>query len=260
MRFRSSLRHWAAALFVVLLSFGVFGGAAHAQTIENIAEARWTFGGNPFETESNLVSLEVDPAPSTIDVFRPATGSDTVLDFRSSFCAAPGVAGAASTAAESQLQSLNVEETSQVSAGTSIFFRVSVPQANVSPNSIDELEARLVSSTGDRETIIIYETGEDTGIFVGTIATHRVQPPYVSGDCVLGVVDAGYIHIGVARDGSTDVFISAAIDVVASPFNYVLTARQVPRFPVPASPWSMQLPASLPWSSQRREPRPGPQV
>lgn len=225
MRFRSSFRHWAAVLLLVLLPFGVLGGAAHAQTIDNIAEARWTFGGNPFETKSNLVSLEVELDESSITVFRPAFESGTVINYRSPLCTATNGSPVTSTTTEGEEQASQVEETSQISAGTSFLFRVSAPSANLNSNSMDQLDASLVSSTGDRETITIFETGENTGVFVGTIATRRVPPAFTSGDCLLGVVDQGTIQIGIARRGSADVFISTQIDVAASPFNYVFDSE-----------------------------------
>ena len=225
MRFRSSLRLWAAALLAVLLPFVVLGGAAHAQTIDNIAEARWTFGGNPFETQSNLVSVEVQQDDTAITVFRPVLGSDTVLDYRNSRCTATNGGAGTPSSSDDRQQSTAVEQTSQISAGTSFLFQVSAPSANLDPDVVDQLDATLVSSTGDRETITIFETGENTGIFVGTIATHRVPPAFTSGDCALGVVDQGTIQIGVSRIGSPDIIITAQVDVVASPFNFVFDSE-----------------------------------
>ncbi|EDL49985.1 DUF11 domain-containing protein [Erythrobacter sp. SD-21] len=209
----------------MLLPFVMLGGAAHAQTIDNIAEARWTFGGNPFETQSNLVSVEVQQDDTSITVFRPVLGSDTILSYRNPRCTVTNGGVATPTSSEEVSQSTGVEQTTQISAGTSFLFQVSVPSGNLDPNAVDQLDAALVSSTGDRETITIFETGVNTGIFVGIISTHRAPPAFASGDCVLGVVDQGTIRIGVAHVGSPDIIITAQVDVVASPFNFVFDSE-----------------------------------
>ena len=225
MRFRSSFRHLAAALLAVLLPFVVFGGAADAQTIDNVAEARWTFDGNPFEMQSNLVSVEVQQIDTAITVFRPVSGSGTVLRYQNSRCTTTGGDLATTSSGEVLQQSTGVEQTNRISAGTRFLFQVTAPTANLDPSAVDRLQATLISNTGDRETITIFETGVNTGIFVGTIGTHRAPPAFTSGDCLLGVVDQGTIQIGIARIGNPEIIIAAKIDVFAAPFNFVFDSE-----------------------------------
>ncbi len=222
MRFRPSFRYLAAALIAVLLPIAVSGGAARAQTIDNTANASWMSGGTTYETESNLVSIDVGTSDASITVYRPATGPGEQIDYRPFFCGSPEFGGG--NAADST-RTANVQRTTVISAGNQLFFEITAPIANVNPSAVDELDATLVSSTGDRESITVYETGKNTGIFVGSIVTHRVPPSFVSEDCRLGVVDQGTIQIGVSAIGSTSYLVTAEIDVDAPPFNTVFDSE-----------------------------------
>lgn len=225
MRFRSSCRQLAAALFAVLLPFGAPEGAAHAQTIDNIAEARWMFDGEEYESSSNLVSIQRSSNNASITVYRPASGSDTVLTFRGPLCSSSVANPPSQSNGDDRVQMAPVELTSSVSAGSKFLFEVNAPVGNRDPAAVDELVTTLVSSTGDRETVTIYETGEDTGVFVGTITTHRVPPVYTESDCRLGVADRGSITIGVSPTGSSAIIVTAQIGVFASPFNIVFDSE-----------------------------------
>ena len=88
MRFRSSFRLLAAVLLAVLLPFVVLGGTARAQSIDNVAEARWTFDGTDFQTKSNLYSIKVETNDASIALFRPSLNSGTRIDFSASLCLA----------------------------------------------------------------------------------------------------------------------------------------------------------------------------
>lgn len=222
MRFRPSFRYLAAALLAVLLPIAVLGGAARAQTIDNTANASWVFGGTTYETESNLVSIDVETSDVSITVYRPTTGTGVPLDYRPSLCSSTDFRGGTPAGGT---RTATVQRTTVISAGNELFFEISAPLANLDPTAIDQLDATLVSSTGDRETITIYETGENTGIFVGSIVTHRVPPSFVVADCRLGVIDQGTIQIGVSPSGSTTYIVTAEVDVDAPPFNTVFDSE-----------------------------------
>ena len=222
MRFRPSFRYLAAALLAVLLPIAVCGGAARAQTIDNTANASWVFGGTTYETESNLVSIDVATSDVSIAVFRPAGGGGETLDYRSPLCSSGEFR---TSAVNNEIQTANVQRTTIITAGNQLFFEITAPLADLDPSAIDELEATLVSSTGDRETITIYETGENTGIFVGSILTHRDSSSFVADDCRLGVIDQGTIQIGVSPRASSTYIASAAVEVDAPPFNTVFDSE-----------------------------------
>ena len=222
MRFTSSLHDFAAALLVVLLHFVVLGGVAHAQTITNVARADWTDPHGGRLTLSNPVEFEVTRTPTTIVTFRPSPSSGTVLTFQSPTC---GSQSAPPTGGGSQSTSADVAASTEIRVGQDLFFQVNIPSANTDPNAIDSLMAIIDTSSNDREEITIYETGENTGIFVGHIPTIGIPPAVVHGDCRLSLVDGDTIEIGVTPVGATDVVISTSVNVLADPFGLVFDSE-----------------------------------
>lgn len=89
------MRRVAAALFAVLLPFGVSLEGVHAQssdsdevlrTVTNIAEATWNLNTALQRVESNPVSFDVSPLPPTIQVYRRTTGSGAEITYRAPQC------------------------------------------------------------------------------------------------------------------------------------------------------------------------------
>ena len=185
MRFRPSFRYLAAALLAGLRPIAVFG-AARAQTIDNTANAQLGFRSTGYETESNLVTIDVETSDVFITVYRPTTGTGVPLDYRPALCSSTDFRGGTPAGGT---RTATVQRTTVISAGNELFFEISAPLAKLGPTAIDQLDATLVSSTGDRETITIYETGENTGIFVGSVVTSRLPPSMGVEDCRLGVID-----------------------------------------------------------------------
>lgn len=225
MHFLFSFRLLAAALLVVLLPQVVWGSAAHAQTIENIAEAKWTVGGTAMRVQSNLVSVELAQDEATIRVYRPAPGSSTMISYQESSC--PNSNSPSAESRDPGIRALNasVAQTQRVSAGSIIFFEITAPGANYDPFAIDVLDAMLVSSSGDREKLTVYETAKDTGVFIGSIKTHRVPPQFATLDCRLGIVEGGKIEIRVSPPGGSAIITTTEVDVVASPSNVLFDSE-----------------------------------
>lgn len=212
----------AAALGSVLLPFVVPGDDASAQTITNTAEARWTLQGIDFQMQSNEVEIVVDPNTASIVTYRPDNGG-TTLSYRQPFCASEQVAQ--SSGPPSALANASVNQASIVTAGEDLFFEVNSAAANVDPNAIDSLVATLRASSGDEEQITIYESGEDTGVFVGRIATRRLPPSPTSGDCRLSLDDQQEIEIEITPAGGDTVIVTAEVDVLADPFGIVFDSE-----------------------------------
>ncbi len=228
MRFRSSFRLLAAVLLGVLLPFVVLGGTARAQSIDNIAEARWTFDGENFQTKSNLYSIKVETNNASIALYRPVVKPGIQLDFSASLCLATNSTETSATRADTTStngKSANVEPTSLISAGTALYIQVTAAQANRNPGVIDQVDLAIASSTGDRENITVYETGVDTGVFIGSIETHPTPPAFVSGDCRLGVIDKGIVEIDVSLGAGSVSIISRSVDVIAPSYNTVFDSE-----------------------------------
>ena len=229
MRFRFSFRLLAAALLAALLSVVVSGEAVHAQTIDNIAHTKWVFGGDTYETTSNTVSVDVDRSKPVITVYRPTTGSGTGISYRAPRCDTASIASAkvAQQAGntDAELISAIVETSDKVSPGGSIFFDVLVPVANIDPRVVDSVDVQVISSAGDSERLTIFETGENTGHFIGRILTHHVPPAPSATDCRLGVKDGGTVEIEIHARGSAVIVATATVDVLADPFGVVFDSE-----------------------------------
>lgn len=237
----SLLRRLAAALLVVLLPFGVSEGGAAAQSNEteaeiigsvtNIAKASWELWGNPMEASSNTVTFDVTLPPPTIRAFRAAAQGDVLLDFQAPLCnligrSAQGTNGATtSTTRPLTPRAGAVELTSVVRAGQPLLFEITALGANRDRNERDQLDITITSSTGDRETQTIFETGLSTGVFVGQIDTARMPPAAVVGDCRLSIAEGAGIVISARLPGQETIIVETNVEVLADPFGTVFDSE-----------------------------------
>ncbi|MFU7528124.1 hypothetical protein [Qipengyuania sp. ASV99] len=237
----------AAALSLVLLPFGVSEEGASAQapiqndgavtigTIENTAQASWQVLGRPVQTTSNTVTFNVTLPPPEIRAFRPAPQGTIELNFRAPLCSAggqsiQGAAGGTAAGADGSAIAITpaggmVEQTSTVRAGQTVLFEVTAFAANTDPGEVDQLTITITTSTGDRETETIFETGVDTGVFVGQIDTIRMPPGAVHNDCQLSIADGADISIAAFLPGETSVIVEMQVDVLADPFGVVFDSE-----------------------------------
>lgn len=242
----SSLRRVAAALFAVLLPFGVPQEGASAQandgalvrTISNIAEASWDADGSRRRITSNPVQFDVSstpPPPPAIRVFRrsPAGGSELV--YRPPSCSvSPGPVQRSSGFALAAVQGADdiastttarVEPTDMLRGGEPLFFEVTAVAANRDPAAIDSLTVVLTTIDGDRETMTAFETAPDSGVFAGVIDTVRIPPALVQEDCRLSVGADSRITVA-AMDPETDgILVEAELAVLVDPFGVVFDSE-----------------------------------
>lgn len=234
-----SLRRLAAALSLVLLPFGVLEEGVSAQsgnaetigTITNTAEASWDFGGRRVQATSNTVTFDVRIPPAQIRAFRPTLQGGLELNFQAPLCSVAGQSaqsggnGTANSQISIDPMQGRVEPTSSVRAGQTILFEVTALAANVDLSQVDELSITITTSTGDRETETIFETGPNTGVFVGQIGTVRMPPPVVQGDCRLSIVDGAGISIAASLPNDNTVIVETEVDVLADPFGVVFDSE-----------------------------------
>ena len=239
LRVCSSVKRLAAALGVVLLPFGVLAGSANAQTtddaevlrtITNTAEASWLFEGRERETVSNEVRFDVTLPPPEIRAFRPTPQGGVDLNFRAPLCAAGGQGPAGSGGGGSSPIELTpvegaAEVTSIIRPGQTMLFEITALQANVDPNEVDRMDVTITTSTGDEESLTIFETGNNTGRFVGQIGTARIPPTPASGDCELSINDGATISIEAFLPGDTTVVVETEVQVLADPFGVVFDSE-----------------------------------
>ena len=247
MRVPLSLRGVAAALLAVLLPFAFLQGGAAAQdgvaaglrTITNIAEASWEFDGERRATQSNPVSFTVSPTPPpapTIRVFRRAPQGGTPITYRPPTCTggAGPIQSAGSIAAEGDdgntppptgTATVSVVPTEQLRGGEPLFFQVTAAIANRDPAAIDSLRVVLTSDEGDRETMTIFETAPDSGIFTGVIDTGRMPPPLVIEDCRLSAGNGSLVTVAALEPDGDAVLVQTELAVLVDPFGVVFDSE-----------------------------------
>ncbi len=236
----------AAALIAVLLPLGVPQERVAAQnntppairTITNIAEASWEFDGERRGTQSNPVSFDVSltpPQPPVIRVFRRAPGTGTEITYRPPVCgsgpgtaqSAGGLAGQAS-GPDSTVPATTIARVtpaSQLRGGEALFFEVTAASANLDRTVIDSLTVVLTTAEGDRETMTIYETAADSGIFTGVIDTARMPPPLVTEDCRLSAGNGSQVTVAAMDPATGSVLVQAVIDVLVDPYGVVFDSE-----------------------------------
>ena len=195
---------------------------AAAQTVTNTARASWVVGNEDQTTLSNTVTFDVIRRDYVIDTFRPTAEGDIRIDYIPSLCGGEPV----------HLPSSDLEGTSAVTdhtvsyrAGENIVFRLFNTAANRNPDFADQLRAQITSTSGDRENITIFETGENTDVFVGALPTHRVPPSFAIGDCRLGADDGDQAIIAIFADGGDNALATTRVELVADPQSMVFDSE-----------------------------------
>ncbi|WP_246021511.1 hypothetical protein [Alteraurantiacibacter aquimixticola] len=198
----------------------IFGAVpSRAQTIENIANAEWTVSGMEYSTTSNRVVFDVAMPAATISTYQPVVADGRSTQIVASRCGNQPI----TTASVDPRQILNwsISPTTTIKVGRIVVFEVVAPIANTDPDARDQLTAVLNAPSGDAETLTIYETEVDSGIFIGELPTRRIPPAPVSGDCVLSLAGGETITIDVNSPGSDEVLVSAKVLGLADPYGMV---------------------------------------
>jgi len=207
---------------LLALLFAVPVASAQSQTINNIAAAQWTQGGSSRSTSSNTVTLNLAPPAVTIDTFVPSSGGQA-HNFTAPTCGGntlnlPGGLGTSNPTA-------TLTPTTSYRIGDLLFFQVTAPSANLNPAAVDSLTATLTTTSGDSEVLTIFETGVNTGIFLGAIKTAGMPPAPTQGDCQLSTVGGSQISIAVSGGSSGSTIATAQVNVLADPFGLVFDSE-----------------------------------
>ncbi|MBO9623855.1 MAG: DUF11 domain-containing protein [Sphingomonas sp.] len=195
--------------------------AAQAQTITNVAGARWSEGGRAAEAQSNGVTLTVSPSPVTIGTYQRSDNEGSPVDYTPSRCA--GQQHAAANDPQPTL-SVPLAHTTTVVAGTTLYFSLSAPAANLHPDAIDQVVAKVRTSRGDVETVTIFETAENSGVFLGALPTRAVPAVPVSGDCALTVGADDRVTVEILGT-SGGVIASAEVTALVDPYGMVFDSE-----------------------------------
>jgi len=219
----------ALATLLAALAPARAGGLVVPQhhTISNVATIEWGGEGERQQLSSNRVDIAVgrNSVPLALTVYRFGTGTEAgTVALPAPQCTATDGLRAASLGAAWQGESLapaSIVPTEKVHPGDPLLFVVDDPGSNRDPSRAETIEAAILSSSGDRETLTIYETGPDTGRFAGFLQTVRSPPPGVPGDCRLGVEPGDRILVESLGPDHKDATASASLDVLGDPLGFV---------------------------------------
>ena len=209
-------------LITALTALLIGTSAANAQTITNVAAAQWSVGGSNFSVNSNPVTFAVVPNPVAIQTFTDSN-SGRQLPITAPTCGGsplvlPGGVGGSNPFA-------TVDPATALQAGAVLYFQIDAPGSNLSAGAIDSLTVTISGTSGDLETLTIYENAANSGVFVGAIKTVPVPPAAVRGDCRLSVQGGEQITISASQPGSPTVVATAQVDVLADPYGFVFDSE-----------------------------------
>lgn len=190
---------WIATLIIALIAPMFVRAATDPGTvISNAAQLEFNLPGiaNTDVVNTNVVSATVVPVPSTstLSLLRftdassatqNATAGPTQCLSGGGFRTLPNPVFANGSSVDAS-QMLALINTDTIHANDPVFIQVTDADQNRSATAIDTIDLVIRSAIGDRETLRLRETGLNTGVFVGFIAT-RASATATSGDCVLQV-------------------------------------------------------------------------
>jgi uncharacterized repeat protein (TIGR01451 family) len=203
---------------------------AHAQTISNIATIQWDVGTTKVQQQSNRVDIAVErgtPPPSAATIttyqFERAPGAQSLAipstTCRSSSGDLPVVLDGAF--AGTALSPASVSAAPQIRAGEPLVISVNSPDDNQNHGAVDTVTVKLTTPSDDVETLILSETGADTGIFVGMVRTSAIPPAAVAQNCILSVKPDEKLTVTGLRTGDGTVLATSAVDVLIDPYGVV---------------------------------------
>jgi len=196
---------------------------APAQSITNIATASWQQAGQTVTAQSNPVTFSRMAASASIATYAAGPGPATSLTFIPSQCGGVPIAVSSNTATATQIAS--VAQTTTVQIGSVFYFQVTAPQANTNPAVVEQIQVVLTTNGGDRETLTVFETAPNSGVFVGAIPTAAVPPQPTQGDCVLSVAAGNTISIAALLNGGSSPIAIATLSVANDPFGFVFDSE-----------------------------------
>jgi uncharacterized repeat protein (TIGR01451 family) len=197
--------------------------------VRNAGTVEYAFAGGAYTVQSNEVQLAVQPMPSrsTITLSRYQGSSPTSYTAGPTQCLANGsfqALGAPSPQGVGVLDPLGaipMADTTVAHAGDPVFVRVVDLDRNRDATTIESVDVRLTArGTNDTEVLRLAETGPNSGVFVGYIATALNA---VTADCALQVernaeIDATYVD-------PTDATDMAQADALVDPYGLVFDSQ-----------------------------------
>ncbi|WP_454759508.1 DUF11 domain-containing protein [Caulobacter segnis] len=220
-----------ARMKLVLTGLAIAAGLcapAHARQTAVISNtARLTFAGGTGTTgvNSNTTTLTVTASKApAIRLLRLAIGAEgTARDVSTTQCLIEGrgyVSPDVSMAGSFDPTAVKLRTATSFHAGEPVFIFISAPDANRDAAARDMMAITIKTSLGDKETIKVWETGPDTGRFLGYIPVTDSTP--TGFDCQISAPRGNALDVTVADfyDGT-----SATASALIDPYGYVFDSR-----------------------------------
>jgi hypothetical protein len=198
---------------------------AQARVISNIAQISWTGPSGPTAVQSNQVDITVEtpPVPIQTNVYSIAPPGSDGLQSRidGSGCSAGGQGSLSAAPASGTGRTITLNRTDQFTAGQPIAFGINSLSENLDPNERDSFEVIVHTANGDEETVLMREDANNSGFFVGFLATLRTPPAMVRGDCRLSIDPGTNLEVTLTRPGNPTIIATAMVSFLVDPFGIV---------------------------------------
>jgi uncharacterized repeat protein (TIGR01451 family) len=193
------------------------GVPAH-RTISNVATLEWDSAEGKASKESNRVDVKVGPAsvPASLALYRFAPGSPTLsMPVRAPGCGAADARAPLSSLWEDKvLDPASLLAATEIEAGEPLLFALEDGARNRDDALVEAITISVRASSGDTQTLTIFETAADSGKFAGFIQTALGAPEPNGEDCRLSVQSGDLITVeSLGADGS--VAAAATLEVLA---------------------------------------------
>jgi uncharacterized repeat protein (TIGR01451 family) len=191
-----TLRIGGALACALMTALPVPAAAQAPRTISNTATIEWELGSSRFSQSSNTVDIIVSPPPrqASLQTWKVSASGDSIsVSLDGARCGGPGLfaeaaaAGTVVAASYTPPSRARIERTTEIRAGELLVLKVEHASAGRDPSSPDTLEVTIVAANGDREKLTLVESGDDSGLFVGAIATAQAPSAASPLDCRLTV-------------------------------------------------------------------------
>lgn len=201
---------------------------AHARqttTLTNTARLSFTSATGTGGVDSNTTTLTVTASTRPkIRLLRLAIGAEgATMDVSTTQCLVDGKGyGPPNLSGGNEFDhtSVKLRPATSFHAGEPVFIAIDAPEQNVDPNARDMMAITIKTSLGDKETLKVWETGPNTGRFLGYIPATDVDPtPF---DCQISGPRGGQLDVTVADlyDGT-----AATAQALIDPYGYVFDSR-----------------------------------
>jgi len=219
-RIHHTIAHWA---IVSGVAAALSGAPVHAQTISNTANIQWQVGNTLVGASSNEVDIAVQTLPpQSLALYQFSTPPGAV-SFNVPTTSCLGTSGSQTETlqgvfAGTPTAPASLNPATSIHAGEPLVLSIYSPGDNHNPNAVETLTMKVSTASGDSETIVLTETGANTGQFVGLINTTAIPPTPVSGDCVLSVQPGDQLNLIGTRVSDGVAISSAKISVLVDPY------------------------------------------